>query len=337
MQYPLPFVTGKGTPVWDAPVARSLDVSHRRTATKRKVPSQPNSGSSTRKTDSGSHQCASDEEEEPFDAGEMQNAFNNESDGPPSAVEHTHSHRRKRLHLDSEDVGRFASMSIGPEPMSDPQPTTPTLLMSDSDGMFNNSSAPPSTPVASVKQASLLPSAWEIDAHTTYIHDLDAASGEDLKPGDESPIQDKLSIDAVRQLQNVDSSRAGDMHDGSAQDILLQINPELLAKLEAHSRGSLVSDMSVRRSSRGPTQDEAKGALVLWKSPQALFRTAEAGSAQSTDMSASPSPALSPSLVNSSSVFSFGSASASPAPTFAPFSAPPTQSPGDDMELDDEI
>lgn len=286
----------------------------------------------------------------------MQDSQTNERQSFPS---------RKRLHLDYEDVDRFASLSLMNLPASLSEegcagakataaPKRPDFIipcpgthdLSKADGQSVLGPVPPSTPISQVSHVTSLSSSWELDAHRTYVHDLrDEGEGEEqtvaaqstqemdetLTPLDAQHLEALAA--ATRNAKDQSSMHTGDYFDPSST---FQINQKLLAKLEAHSRASLVSsDMSRRKAAQPPSRDEAEGALILWKGPQALFASKSGDKYEyvGPDVSAAPSP--SPSRPTSPpAMFTFGSGSSTPLGRFAPDLSGADEVGGGDMEID---
>lgn len=258
----------------------------------------------------------------------------------------THPKKRQRPHLNTDDVGRFAGMSIFEGRNTG---TSRTIELTRQAGL----GAPPSSPLSPVRAPPASPigagagarasgplsssmalqgsiggsrfdeggdqaqdanmgqgaSSWELDRYRSYIANLEDeadTSGSDTQ-GDQSDAhvgtaettrytaitQAEAEQVAFLQQRRFFKERAGgrmsdaDIDDeASSQPSSFAINPELLAKLEAHSRAVVLGgDISSRpiagRKSRGvtpavtpPDQEEAKGALVLWRSPEEILAPA---------------------------------------------------------------
>lgn len=241
---------------------------------------------------------------------------------------------RKRPHLDQDDVGRFADMSIledhqqqmpststsaphlaghthsrgrtlhriSKSPPVQSQPRAPPASPAPSDRLRLSSAnmmlsmtptspmspvaleAPPATPFSEwdlPMHPTKPPSSWDIDRYTTYVHSLDDDDDDDATQDDgfsssssaigqqQSPEQKAtipITCQEAEELQNSREAKPGPV-DSSPYEII----PELLAKLEAHSKSVLIGgDMSRRRYSV-PSREDAKNALVLWKGPDQLF------------------------------------------------------------------
>ncbi|CAO1632616.1 unnamed protein product [Sympodiomycopsis kandeliae] len=307
---------------------------------------------------------------------------------------------KKRPHLDHNDVGRFADMSIMEDssPMADPahskpasssrpfRPSPPSAVQSSnrprgrtlertprSSSHISQPPAPPGSPVTSgcdhtnlmslvavpssqeldpldgttppsaeydtPMATAKLPNSWEVDRFTTYVNSLDddeeqaedgqhASNREGRGIGTGSakatmPItrQEAEELQAHRLDQS--KSRSGAIQAGTHVSSY-EVNPELLSKLEAHSRSVLIGgDMSRRRPSV-PSAEEARNALILWKGPEELFAApAKGGDDDGPDSSSTPKSSLaevtSPSSDNVP-YFAFGAAEnqASLSPSFSP-------------------
>ncbi|PWN22525.1 hypothetical protein BCV69DRAFT_297810 [Microstroma glucosiphilum] len=248
-----------------------------------------------------------------------------------------HPKKRQRPHLDTEDVGRFAGMSIFEErgtgashtaeaarragfgaPPSSPlspvraPPASPTTVGAMASGPLASSVAlQASTGTSRLDEGreecedvgmGRGPSSWEIDQYRSYIASLEDeadTSGSDAQ-GDQSDAQaDGARYTAITQKeaeqlasfrrQQISKYKADVMSVAEEDDVSshrspsFAINPELLAKLEAHSRAVVLGgDISSRpiagRKSGGvtpattpPDQEEAKGELVLWRSPEEIL------------------------------------------------------------------
>lgn len=296
----------------------------------------------------------SDDDEEPVEQG-------------LSTSERTDDHPRKRPHLDSSDVGRFASMSIAPmmldldgskdaaDDHDAAPPTTPCLPDSSSSW-----GAPPTTPTTATTPAG---STWEIDRYRTYVGSLDDEDDADayVPPQPSSPPRrgSKATIPITRQeAEELERFKAAKdpaaMQEAEGAEPCLEVNPELLAKLEAHSQALLVGgDMSRRRSV--PDRDTAQGtegALVLWKSPEELMQqraesrghiastsnaSSNSSSATVTPLSTGHSTPTAAASHSRQSLFAFGTASPdvpfSPVFTGAAAAIPPSN---EEMEMDYE-
>lgn len=200
-------------------------------------------------------------------------------------------------------------------------PNTPSLLGESSVG------APPTTPTVMPGT----PTTWEIDQYRTYVGSLDDDEEYEVAP---SPSRrgSKATIPITRQeaeeLERVKTAKDPTaMHEGEGDERCLEVNPELLAKLEAHSQALLIDgDMSRRRRREiADAESRGEGALVLWKSPLEVLQRREAGSS-TTSSSASSSSTVTPTATGQSTpvrggaphqVFSFGHA-ASPSVPFSP-------------------
>lgn len=257
---------------------------------------------------------------------------------------------RKRPHLDSDAVGRFASMSLAAPPPTSSYPPRPqtvheqstsslSALGSDRLSPLPPAPAPPASPVAAESAAmSVGPASWEIDRYRTFIGNLDddedekgdvhhrAAEGNSASaPALAMTKEDVLSLEQAQ-----DAKRPDAMQDDTASN--WEVNDKLLAKVEAHTRAAFIRGDLTRR---GPPDDgkdghgSDQGALVLWRKPDSFLQPAKEESQQTND-TATGSIASQP--------FAFGENS--PQTTFSPLFSNPASAASkgavqdDGMELD---
>ncbi|CAO1636057.1 unnamed protein product [Parajaminaea phylloscopi] len=286
--------------------------------------------------------CAIDSEDDADDDLIENNGSGPAGPGEPGPAGSLSPPPRKRLQLDHEDVDRFAGMSLASAHRLHAVDPSPSVGVDGTNSIDQGllAPAPPSTPVSLQTEFAPLPATWEVDPHTTYVNDLSGYSDEEedlyasppLNVSD--PNQPLLIRDPLRPSR--DSPEHTELEGGALVSPTYDINPGLLAMLEAHSRAQVVQqDRRRSQGSQPPSQDEAKGALVLWRGPDSLTRSHdedEDGRPRSRPITPSPPTSRPDSPM---AVFSFGSGGSTPSRGFSPDfgSGRASVDPGD-MEVD---